>query len=46
MYTPQQQWGPGIDNPILIEQLAYDPVEMAEGRGQLSQVQSRAEGGI
>src|ERR1700683_2067174 len=30
MYTPQQQWGAAIDNPILREQLTYDPVEMAE----------------
>jgi len=30
MYTPQQQWGPEVDNPILREELAYDPVQMAE----------------
>ena len=30
MYTPQQQWGANIDNPILREQLAYDPIKMAE----------------
>jgi len=30
MYTPQQQWATVIDNPILKEQLSYDPVEMAE----------------
>ena len=30
MYTPQQQWATVVDNPILREQLAYDPVEMAE----------------
>ena len=30
MYTPQQQWATVINNPILCEQLTYDPVEMAE----------------
>ena len=30
MYTPQQQWAAVVNNPILREQLAYDPVKMAD----------------